>query len=910
MREDKPEVQTALLEATANVAGSGAIAQGDNPVAAGAGSVVFINRPAADAIAEKALREAYLRRTMVRCGYLSLAGIDPAVAGQPEKDTQLSLNAVYTALLTGSSYWRSSALEDLDRHERLVLQGDPGSGKSTFVNFVALCLAGEILRDPQANLQSLTAPLPDEDGNDSKERQPWRHGALLPVLVILRDFAATGLPALGEKANADHLWAFIAHELKSASLENYASYLKKELLERGSLLLLDGLDEVPEAEQRREQVKQAVEDFVDTFGNCRVLVTSRTYAYRNQGWRLKGFNEATLAPFTNGQIRRFVSCWYEHTANLGRLCQQDASGRAELLKQAIFNRPTLHELAQRPLLLTLMASLHAWRGGNLPEKREQLYADAVELLLDRWDQRLIRRHSDGSWVLKQLSVSEYLKIGKDKVQNVLAKLAFEAHCLQPDLRGTADLDEKTLAWRLMELTDKTDVNPNRLKEYLRDRAGLLYPRGVGVYTFPHRSFQEYLAACYLTEEEDYPDKIAELARADRDRWWEVALLAGAKAARGAAASLWLLVEALCPSDPDAATERADAWGAQIAVEALIEIADLSRLSYYHQPKLKRFKRRLIQLMCDLQLHMAERMLAGDSLARLGDSRPGVGLKNGLPDLLWVRIPGTATVRASGRFPNFTELRLGNDAKLDSEADSDENWPENAEPMEITDFELAAYPLTIAQFKPFLEQGSYQEDRYWSEVGHRWWDRERRTKPDFWNDPTWNVANRPVVGVSWYEAEAYCNWLNERLELPRGTIRLPTEAEWEWAACGPERRRYPWGDQWEAWRCNGVELDIKRTSAVGSFPGGAAKWWQVIWPDGGVVHDLAGNVWEWTASAYSGDYSKAGQTVMNTNYGGPCVLRGGSWLSEPDWVRGAARGWFDPRSWVGHWGFRLARTLSP
>jgi len=100
-----------------------------------------------------------------------------------------------------------SALEQLDRNPRLVLQGDPGSGKSTFVNFVALCLAGETLGDERANLARLTAPLPAEDGSDSKELQPWSHKTLLPVPIVLRDFAAVGLPERGETATARHLWA-------------------------------------------------------------------------------------------------------------------------------------------------------------------------------------------------------------------------------------------------------------------------------------------------------------------------------------------------------------------------------------------------------------------------------------------------------------------------------------------------------------------------------------------------------------------------------------------------------------------------------------------------------------------------------------------------------------------------------
>ena len=91
------------------------------------------------------------------------------------------------------------------------------------------------------------------------------------------------------------------------------------------------------------------------------------------------------------------------------------------------------------------------------------------------------------------------------IRTLLNELACQAHAAQPDLVGTADVPEVDLVGRLMRLSQNPDVKPARLVEYLSQRAGLLLSRGVKVLNFPHRTFQEYLAACYLTDH-DYPGK--------------------------------------------------------------------------------------------------------------------------------------------------------------------------------------------------------------------------------------------------------------------------------------------------------------------------------------------------------------------------------------------------------------------
>ncbi len=521
----------------------------------------------------------------------------------------------------------------------------------------------------------------------------------------------------------------------------------------------------------------------------------------------------------------------------------------------------LYELAQRPLLLTLMASLHAWRGSDLPEKREELYAHTVELLLNRWEQGRYQRDAQGQYRLIQPSLTEYLRVektDKTKVRKVLEDLAFEAHSAQPELTGTADLAEDMLVNRLRQLSPRDlDVKPGRLVEFLQERAGLLYRRGDRIYTFPHRSFQEYLAACHLTDDE-YPVKVAALARTAPDRWREVALLAGAKAAGGATSTLWQLAGELCFREPtDATAETADEWGAQIAAQALVESADLSKVSQGNERKLKQIKQWLVRLLRSEHLPATERALAGDNLAVLGDPRfnPDCWHLPAEPLLGFIEIPAG-------------EFTMG----------SDEEGPWGDErprhPVSLPRYYLARWPVTVAQFSAFVEVSGFEPG---------------------YPDALKGVANHPVVLVSWHEAVAYCRWLHERLRqlaplrlsegqplsaaersfwqgLADGSlgIGLPSEAEWEKAARGTDGRIYPWGEKLDPDRANYGDTGLNSTSAVGCFPRGAS-------PYG--CEEMSGNVWEWTCSLYGKyPYPEAGQKRQareDLEAKGRRVVRGGS-----------------------------------
>ena len=873
-----------------------------------------------------ALRRDYLPMLLNQVSRLELSGIDRKAVGDHAETCRLNLGAIYTALLTsgseqdlnskksesefflqapGRTNRQLSALEQLNKERSLVLLGDPGSGKSTFVKFVAMCLAGALLSDECTNLKLLTSPLPDTERDKDEEPapQPWEHGPLLPLLVILRDFAAKGLPPVGQEATARHLWDFIARGLREKLLGECVEPIQRHLRDQGGLLLLDGLDEVPEADRRRVRIKQAVEQFRDLFPRCRILVTSRTYAYQQQDWRLQGFQDAVLAPFRKAQIGFFVEHWYQHMAEMRGMDRDNAQGRAELLKRAIEHSERLQDFGKRPLLLTLMASLHAWRGGSLPEKRGELYAEATDLLLDWWERNKVVRDAEGRIKIDQPSLSEMLRVGKDQVRQVLHRLAFEAHQGQTETSGTADVPEERLSVELMRICRNEKVNPILLVEHLSDRAGLLVPRGVGVYSFPHRSFQEYLAACSLTEQDDYPENIAELARQEPNRWREALLLAAAKAS-GIAPIIWALAEALCYRSVDEGGSTAqDAWGALLAGQALTESAKLDSISPRNRPKVKRIQEWLMAILTERQpkgksFPIVERALAGNVLAILGDPRPGVGLRDdGLPDIEWCEVPEG-------------EFLMGTDPEKDKIASDWMLKNEQQHKVQISAFSIGRYPVTNMQYQAFIEDGGYTRQEFWSKEAWEWKKEESISEPR-WFGGEFDLSNHPVVGVSWHEALAYCQWLTQGLqatgELQEGReIRLPTEAEWEKAARGTDGRIFPWGDENitpELANYSGTNLGA--TSAVGCFPRGGS-------PDG--CEEMAGNSYDWCLDKCGGsfldvvtDTYKDGLIDPLCSSGSFRVIRGGYWGNLARFCRAASRYWHEPGYRNDYIGFRLLRT---
>jgi len=267
-----------------------------------------------------------------------------------------------------------------------------------------------------------------------------------------------------------------------------------------------------------------------------------------------------------------------------------------------------------------------------------------------------------------------------------------------------------------------------------------------------------------------------------------------------------------------------------------------------------------------------------------------------------------------------EFLMGSGSADDDRAAESDERPQHK--VYLPAYTLDRTPVTNAQYRRFIEAGGYCNPAYWKEASAagRWKDGnyieheahggKPRNQPAYWNDLEWNGDQQPVVGVTWYEALAYARWAGKR---------LPTEAEWEKAAAwvgvdketgkqGDKGRklRYPWGDEWDARRCNTEESSLQKTTPVGNYsPAGDS-------PCGAA--DMAGNVFEWCSTRSAPRYPYDPDDGREDLGGGDTVgrvLRGGSWATDRKWARGAFRNWNGPRLRYNYRGFRgCCSTSSP
>lgn len=867
---DSPWNVTANLSTSSVVLGSGAIAQGGEAVAAGKGGVAIHGDVHADGniilgdlyqIKENydKARSRYLRRLQAYCQSLPLLAL-----GSDESDEQeITLNDVYIELDTTAQsnqsdgdQSKSTVLSVLDaavNTKRMVLLGDPGSGKSTFLKSFVARLASAILSED--------VPIKDIPVE------------LIPVLITLRDLVTQigqlNLDIMSSEKQQEALLSAVRNQiigqLAYFGATDFTAPLTDALESGRVLLALDGLDELPQ--QYRGYVRRIILALIRQYEIERIIVTCRTRSYIGD-LIIPGFKTFTIAPFSDEKIQQFVRAWYQVQASWGRISEEQLINRSEDLVKAA-NSKGIIELCRTPVSLTSLAIIHQ-KEVSLPRERVRLYSLMVDILLRRW-----QKHKMGDGVFTEALKDDL------RLRSAIERLAFEIQQRgKKDVRATSLSRNEILSLLESSTYFGTLTAASEFLDYIDQRAGLII--GVGSdsdrpsnYQFIHRTLQEYLAGVYLGSQRDLTRIIYELAAED-NYWDSVVQLAFEELfynRRGINILLDLAYQ-LCPTQEpkDQRIWRTLFWSAQIsALVGKSAIEDDTGRPEGGRIYLDRLLPYLV-LSLSSELLPQERNENGQVLAHLGDPRSEV-LTVG--DLEFIYIPDGPFLmgRNENRDPNVTE----------------DEQPQHH--LELPAFGISRYPITNAQFFEFINDGGYDEPRFWSETDYKSiMQKGKRNIPE-----SFDLSNFPKVDITWYEAMAFCRWLTEQLQKNRTPkissainksfleefssshviATLPSEAEWEKAACGPSVRLYPWGDDFDSNKANSQETGIGTTNVVGCFPGGASQYG---------VQELSGNVWEWTRSVFK-PYpynTKDGREIYHNN--GERVVRGGSFLSHSEICR--------------------------
>ncbi len=813
----------------------------------------------------------------------------------------------------------------------VVLLGPPGSGKSTILRRFELDLAIGALR-----------------GDDDR----------VPVFAHLGQFR----PHPAGDGLADPA-SWLAHRWQAKYPE--LPPLTEVLASGRAILLLDGLNEMPhrDAADYRAQVrrwKEFLQGLLAERPSNRVVFSCRTQDYAaplsTPALRVP---QLRIEPMTDEQVRLFLALY--------------DPGRASEIWSELAGSPQL-ALLRAPYFLRLLVD-HVAARREVPRGRAALFTGFVrqalrreverdnplfqpgELLVERDYQRLFCARRWGPYELpargvlfsKLADLAFGLQSGTVSGEPIQVRLPFEKGVELVAHPRAQEILDAGLALGLLDQDWDTDE-----------------------LMFSHQLLQEYFAARKLAREAVWDrvrlpwraaevrptlaETIAALAPADplppaRTSGWEETTLMAAAMAADPEALLKGLMEAdlvlagRCAAQPDVA-ER-------LSPSLIDELRGL-----------------MMERIHDRHADLRHRIACGYALGALGDPRWQV--QRG-PDGSCL-LPPFCEIPA-GRYP------IGEDQPLEwAEYRTGESGTETSQMprhvVAISPFAIARYPVTNAEWALFMASGGYEDDRWWdSTYARQWrsgqmaneaakrnnrewrqrfmadpqlferavaegyfadeatverwrhwlalddeeferalavhWQPRRRSEPACWHDERTNSPTQPVVGVCWYEARAYCAWLSAQVGE---RFRLPTEVEWEAAARGLSGRGYPWGETFELDCANTWEAHVRRTTPVGVFPRGDT-------PEG--VADLAGNVYEWTASLWCTAGANGKASVCGYPYdprdgredpeASPelgRIARGGSWLGDGRCARSALRFSARPAHANDDIGFRLVRDIGP
>ncbi len=712
---------------------------------------------------------------------------------------------------------------------RTLIVGDPGAGKSTFLDRVANLCCRKLL---------------DGEGVDLPD------GPCFPILVKI--------PRLLEfmAANASKHWTpgqphtpcWLAQRCGGLATEfnqGLDTAFFHGLLTRGeAIVLLDGLDEASNAADR-ERIRDWLHNVSAAYEKCRFVVTTRPPGGRDVPG-LADFTAIHIAPLAKPAIETFFDRW-SHA--LYRNDTARAATAVAELRGAYGSRAEIRKLAQNAVMLTALAALHHNRR-RLPEQRAELYESIIGWLASSREDSPGRVKPERCVALLQnvaLAMQNHQGGRKEQVPRHEA-----ARAIRDSWHGQSDNDAQAEAEGFLDAEEHG--------------SGIIVKRGNNV-AFWHLTFQEFLAARALAAQDEVRGALLRSDRIHQPEWREVIrLLAGVLHGHGPERVNGMFADVLSTLG-DRACLEAKARSAGLLGAAARDLASMDfrpRNATYDKIMREVLGVFDADLARDIDIGVA--IAAAEALGQAGDPRfadPLAPLRDA-SHAHWAPIPagqfwmGAQPDEPGGR--NHDPVSRGQDS----------SWSEGpVHRVTVDAYRIGTHPVTVGEYARFIDEVE-------SSVGIG--------QPLGWEEQLSHLS-RPVVGVTWDDATAYGDWATAICRQAGGTgqIRLATEAEWEYAARGASGRRFPWGDEdAEPTLLNCAGSGIVTPTPVGLYPLGAT-------PEG--VCDLAGNVWEWCQDRWRRGYvgSHGDGTAQQDREGhGQRVLRGGGWGFEAWFCRSAHR----------------------
>jgi energy-coupling factor transporter ATP-binding protein EcfA2 len=391
----------------------------------------------------------------------------------PQNPQEASTDPLRVGVLAGNRGIWDFLVSKHEAYRCLALVGAPGSGKTTLLQHLALTFA-----------------------QNRQRRYDRRCRAFVPVFLFLRDHVKAITADV-----APTLARLVTDQEKAEGLTPPPDWFERKLLANRCLVLLDGLDEVADADQRKK-VSAWVDKQMELYGGNRFVVTSRIHGYRANPLRQATVLE--VQPFTTEQVEQFVNSWYlaNEILSFGKDdegVRSAAAKKASDLLRRLRNTPSLAAMALNPLLLTMIATVHRYRAA-LPGRRVELYSEICDVFLGHW------RQAKG--LTSNLTPAQK--------RAVLMPVAF--HMMEQKTREITESEAGQIGHNPLRRVGVTtqEARAAFFKD-IEDDSGLLIQRRPGLYSFTHQTFQEYLAATHLLSHRDSSEDI--LARRIEDAWW-------------------------------------------------------------------------------------------------------------------------------------------------------------------------------------------------------------------------------------------------------------------------------------------------------------------------------------------------------------------------------------------------------